>query len=125
MVFLSIIIIRIIAGRVLIKPINQIQNMVRTLARGEISAENRIMSQSRDEIGDLARELDRMADTLADKAQLAEQIADGDLDAKVTMASEDDALGKSLQKMLEMLTCLGMLLLTKVLKELGLLLVGL
>jgi len=99
-VFLSIIIIRIIAGRVLIKPINQIQKMVSSLARGEISSENRILSQSRDEIGDLARELDRMADALTEKVQLAEQIADGDLEATVTMASEKDALGLSLQKML-------------------------
>jgi methyl-accepting chemotaxis protein len=102
-VVLSVLIIRIIMGRVLIKPIQQIQDMVRALARGEISEENRILSQSRDEIGDLARELDNMADGLAAKAQLAEQISDGDLDAQVSLASDVDALGISLQKMLGIL----------------------
>ena len=103
-IVLSVIIIRIIANKVLIKPIKQIQDMVKSLARGEVSDSDRIMSQSRDEIGDLARELDSMADALAEKSQLAEQIADGDLDAQVTLASDSDALGLSLQKMLKMLS---------------------
>lgn len=104
MVAISSIIIRIVANRVLLKPLKRIQEMVKILSKGEISADNRIQSQSQDEIGDLSRELDQMADTLANKVQLAEQIAGGDLDAKVSLASADDVLGKSLQKMLVMLS---------------------
>jgi methyl-accepting chemotaxis protein len=92
-------IIRVIANRVLIKPISQIQEMVKILGKGEVGHENRINSQAQDEIGELARELDRMADGLAEKAQLAQAIAGGDLTVKVELASPGDILGKALTEM--------------------------
>jgi methyl-accepting chemotaxis protein len=96
---LSIGIIRIIANRVLIKPIGQIQEMIKVLGKGEVGPENRINSTAQDEIGDLARELDKMADGLAEKAQLAKAIAGGDLTVKVELDSPGDILGQALTEM--------------------------
>ncbi|MDH3997935.1 MAG: methyl-accepting chemotaxis protein [Desulfuromonadales bacterium] len=100
---LASLIIRFVANTMLVKPIAQIQEMVKTLARGEVGAENRINSNSRDEIGELAGELDLMADGLARNAELAEAIADGDLTIEVQLASDKDQLGRALQTMTQVL----------------------
>ena len=44
-------------------------------------------------------ELQRMVKSLREKSQVMEKIADGDLTAKITLASDNDALGQSLQGM--------------------------
>ena len=48
---LSYIVIRIVANKVLVRPIGQIQEMVKALGAGDVSSENRIVTLANDEIG--------------------------------------------------------------------------
>ena len=68
---------------------------------GDLS--NRLRLTRSDEIGELADALDDMADSLQQRAELAEAIAEGDLTQEVTLASQNDVLGRALQTMTERL----------------------
>ena len=67
------------------------------ISRGNFS--QRLNMRQTDEIGKLSKALDKMADGLESKSILAEHIASGDLTNNVIFNSEDDILGKSLDKM--------------------------
>lgn len=84
-------------GRMLVKPLHEAIGMAEAIRMGKLS--ERLSHNKNDEIGRLAIGLNSMADSLAQKAALAESIADGDLTAEVTLASDQDVLGKSLKKM--------------------------
>ena len=57
------------------------------------------MMERSNEIGDLATSMNNLVNTTRDKILLAESIANGDLSHEVKLASEDDILGVSLEKM--------------------------
>lgn len=79
------------------KPILSAVKMAQTVAKGNFK--ERLNYNSEDEVGLLSQALDNMADSLQDQATVAEKIAQGDLSVKVTLASEQDQLGNSLDKM--------------------------
>ncbi|MCE0492633.1 methyl-accepting chemotaxis protein [Vibrio salinus] len=79
------------------KPIMSSVKMAQTIAKGDFN--DRLKYQSEDEVGLLSDALDNMADSLQKKAKIAEQIAEGDLSVQVELASEQDQLGGSLDKM--------------------------
>lgn len=71
------------------------------LAKGDLNIQ--FDTPSKDEIGQLLNAMRKMLEAMQLKADLAQQIAHGDLNATVTLASESDGLGRSLQQMLESL----------------------
>lgn len=72
---ISYVVIRIVADKVLVKPIGQIQGMVKALGEGDVSSDNRIATRANDEIGDLARELNAMTANLGGMIQNIEDAA--------------------------------------------------
>ena len=83
-------------------PLTSIVETINQLRSGDLS--RRLGFDRRDEIGLLANALDDMADGLENKADIAEQIANSNLAVRVTLASDQDQLGKALQKMVVNLT---------------------
>ncbi|MDM8522322.1 methyl-accepting chemotaxis protein [Desulfococcaceae bacterium HSG8] len=79
------------------KGISHVRETVRKIADGKLSV--RWESDTRDELGELGNALNVMADSLEAKAGIAESIASGDLTNDVELVSQEDVLGKSLQKM--------------------------
>ncbi len=95
-VIVSILITRSITG-----PIAKGVALAEEIAKGDFSM--RLNLRRDDEIGQLAVALDGMAESLAQQARVANQIAEGDLDAKVKLASNKDELGGALKAMVEKL----------------------
>ncbi len=87
--------------RPIINAINKGVALAQQIQSGDLS--NRLNMSRTDEIGTLANSLDSMADSLQQRAELAEAIADGDLTQEVTLASEQDVLGRALRTMTEKL----------------------
>jgi methyl-accepting chemotaxis protein len=89
----------------IVRPISAALNkgvaFAKEIQQGDLS--NRLNLDTKDEIGQLGTALDDMADSLQDRAELAEAIAAGDLTREVTLASEQDALGRALRTMTERL----------------------
>ncbi|WP_374487800.1 methyl-accepting chemotaxis protein [Zoogloea sp.] len=81
----------------LARPIRTAAELARAIQRGDFS--RRINHNSEDEVGQLSQALDAMSQSLLEKAKLAEQISEGDLNITVPLASEEDQLGRSLQRM--------------------------
>ncbi|MCB2187488.1 MAG: methyl-accepting chemotaxis protein [Deltaproteobacteria bacterium] len=70
------------------------------VAQGDLSLEvDPRHLASKDEIGDLARAVQALVTAQREKAKLAETIAQGDLTHEVTLASDKDGLGHSLDHM--------------------------
>jgi methyl-accepting chemotaxis protein len=86
------------AGK-LARPIRSAADLARTIQRGDFS--QRINHSSQDEVGQLSQALNAMSQSLADKARLAERISEGDLDASVELSSDEDQLGRALQRMID------------------------
>lgn len=76
----------------------------RAIAAGDF--EQQINLNTKDEVGELAADLTAMTQGLRQVAQAAERIADGDLDVDFAARGENDALGKSLERMLTNLNAL-------------------
>ena len=57
------------------------------------------MASRNDELGATGQAMGRLVGYLREKVELSEKIADGDLRVNVTISSEEDKLGKSLEKM--------------------------
>ncbi|OQY22246.1 MAG: hypothetical protein B6I37_07490 [Desulfobacteraceae bacterium 4572_35.2] len=72
------------------------------IAGGDL--DQRLQIYRDDEMGDLAKSLNTMSDSLADKVKVAKMIADGDLTAKVHLASNHDEFGAALQNMVSELS---------------------
>jgi methyl-accepting chemotaxis protein len=89
----------------IVRPISAALNkgvaFAKQIQQGDLS--NRLNLDTKDEIGQLATALDAMADSLQERVELAESIAEGDLTREVTLASEQDALGRALRTMTERL----------------------
>lgn len=80
-------------------PIRSAADLARAIQRGDFS--RRINHSSQDEVGQLSHALNAMSQSLAEKARLAERISEGDLDATVELSSEEDQLGRALQRMID------------------------
>ena len=78
-------------------PLGQTVNMIQRIKSGDFTG--RLGMERKDEVGQLATALDAMAHSLKANADIAEEIANGNLNVKVSLASEQDQLGLSLQKM--------------------------
>ncbi len=98
-VILGIVIIFIV--RPIIGAVNKGVAMAKQIQAGDLSS--RLHLTRTDEIGQLTHALDDMADSLQQRAELAEAIAEGDLTREVTLASEQDVLGRALRTMTEKL----------------------
>ncbi|WP_432464255.1 methyl-accepting chemotaxis protein [Agarivorans sp. QJM3NY_33] len=81
----------------LTKPILKAVEMAQSIAKGQFN--NRLNFNSTDEVGQLSHALDNMADSLQKQVVIAERIAKGDLNLEVTLASDQDQLGKALSQM--------------------------
>jgi methyl-accepting chemotaxis protein len=88
-------------ARAIVRPIIRGVEMAKEIARGDFS--HRLGLRQKDEIGALAEALDAMAESLQRSAGLAQEIASGNLDVKITLASENDQLGSALAQMTESL----------------------
>ena len=80
-------------------PIRNSVSFAEAVKAGDLSDRLEV-AESRDEVSILAKALDDMADSLEEKVRLAATIADGDLSSEVTLASDKDKLGRSLQTMI-------------------------
>ena len=81
------------------RPIRAAVDLAKSIQLGDFS--KRIQHDADDEVGQLARALDSMSQSLLGKAKLAERISDGDLNVTVDMASDNDQLGRALQRMVD------------------------
>ncbi len=79
-------------------PLNTLSTVARKMARGDINVH--IERKTNDELGDLAEDFALMIKTIGEQVHITEQVAEGDLTATYKKASEDDALGIAIVKML-------------------------
>ncbi|MDE7321497.1 MAG: cache domain-containing protein [Lachnospiraceae bacterium] len=79
-------------------PLNTLSTVARRMAKGDINVH--IEKTSNDEFGDLTDDFILMIKTIGDQVRITEQVAEGDLTATYKKASEDDALGTAIVKML-------------------------
>ncbi|MFQ5652832.1 MAG: methyl-accepting chemotaxis protein [bacterium] len=97
--------IALIAGvmltRSIVVPVRKITQSAKALAEGDIHQD--VDLQRNDEIGELAESFRAMIEAQKSKAEVAEQIARGNLDVKVQVVSEKDALGIATAEMKERL----------------------
>ena len=77
--------------------LNDQVELAKQISQGDLNAE--IETDREDEIGALAKALKKMVQSLKNRAQLAQKISNGDLTAHVEILSDNDELGKALQKM--------------------------
>ena len=81
------------------RPIKAMIADIEQLARG--NAHHRVLPSIRqDEIGDVQRALGELSAALTQNVSAAQSIADGNLEFEVTLCSEDDELGRALQRMI-------------------------
>ncbi len=79
-------------------PLNILSDVARRMAKGDINVH--LTKTSNDEFGDLIEDFMMMTKTIGDQVRVTEQVAEGDLTATYKKASEDDALGAAIVKML-------------------------
>ncbi len=84
-------------ARAILVPVKALAAGFGELAKGDLSV--RVSVTTSDEIGDLAGAANTMAEALDRKAAVALRIGEGDLREEIRLASERDALGIALQKM--------------------------
>ncbi|MBA4369163.1 MAG: chemotaxis protein [Desulfobacterium sp.] len=72
-------------------------NSAELMAKGDLI--HQVKPTSKDELGQMAMAFLKLADAQKEKASLAEAISQGKLDVKISIGSEADILGKSLQAM--------------------------
>ncbi len=86
----------IFISRIISKPINALVAAADKLAVGDINVH--IGASTKDEIGVLMQSFARMLESIREQAMAAETIAAGDMTVKVKVRSENDVLGKNLNK---------------------------
>lgn len=79
-------------------PLAKLSDAARRMAQGDIDIH--LEKTSNDEFGDLTEDFMMMAKTIKEQVRVTEQVAEGDLTATYKKASEDDALGAAIVKML-------------------------
>jgi len=88
----------VVSRRKIQEPLNKLSDVARRMARGDINIH--LEKTSNDEFGDLTEDFIMMTKTIGDQVRITERVADGDLTATYKKASEDDALGTAIVKML-------------------------
>jgi len=83
----------------IIKPIRQITDILKRLAKGNIDSSMKTNIQTGDEIEEMAEALNTSLEELNKKTSFAEKIKEGDLEHEFKVASDNDKLGKSLIEM--------------------------
>ncbi len=96
----------LISAREISRPMIRGVRFAEEIAGGRF--DNRLRLNRRDEIGQFGTALDKMADSLSRHVKVAKTIASGDLTGKITLASDEDALGQALKTMQrDLLTTIG------------------
>jgi len=85
----------------IVRPVARAVTLAEKIAQGDFS--QRLQFQQQDELGQLGRALDRMSDNLSETADVAGEIARGNLTVKTFVRSQQDRLGLSLNRMVEVL----------------------
>ena len=88
----------VIIKRRLQYPLNKLSDVARRIAKGDINIQ--LEKTSNDEFGDLTDDFTMMMKTIGDQVRVTEQVAEGDLTATYKKASDDDALGTAIVKVL-------------------------
>ncbi len=91
-----------VMARGIANPLIKGVQLANAVARGDLSASLDIRQQ--DEIGMLAEAMRTMVSNLRDTVQVAERIGSGDVTVNVTLLSEKDTLGQTLQNMKDTIT---------------------
>jgi len=81
------------------KPVQKLAAAADKLAVGDVNVD--IQADTKDEIGMLAQSFRNMADNIKEASVAVEKVAGGDLQVAVTIKSENDLLGKSVDAMLK------------------------
>ncbi|MFZ5759063.1 MAG: methyl-accepting chemotaxis protein [Thermodesulfobacteriota bacterium] len=97
-IVISVVLSVLVAGSIT-RPILACVAMADRVAGGDVR--RNLELQQQDEVGNLGRSMDLMIAGLRKRAELAEAIAAGDLTSEVSVYSEHDLLGHSLQRMVE------------------------
>jgi methyl-accepting chemotaxis protein len=92
----------IILANMISRPLSKVTNIANKISQGDLN-QQKLAFTSTDETGVLANAFDKMNETLKQKACVIDKIADGDLTTDIFLVSENDGLGKSLQKMVKSL----------------------
>ncbi|MFW6312318.1 MAG: HAMP domain-containing methyl-accepting chemotaxis protein [Spirochaetota bacterium] len=100
--FVLAIVLGLLLTRSITKPIRRGVTFAQEIARGNLDVELDI--DQRDEIGELADSLRGMIEALRYKAEMIGRIAEGDFSVEVSVASQQDSLGKSMVTMVESLS---------------------
>jgi len=87
----------------IITPITKITHTLKRLAQGDIENEMILEYNQSDEIGQMAEALNVSVKGLTQKTEFAQSIGKGNLEASLTLLSDEDTLGKSLIHMRESL----------------------
>lgn len=88
----------IITKRKIQYPLISLSDAAKKLAKGDINVH--LDKTANDEFGDLTDDFMMMVKTIGQQVHVTEQVAEGDLTASYKKASEDDALGTAMVKML-------------------------
>jgi methyl-accepting chemotaxis protein len=81
------------------KPLGDIAKVARNVAVGSLACKE--IRTSDDEVGQVNASFRKVVDSLQEITSVCEAIADGDLGKSVEVRSEDDALGKAVNQMIE------------------------
>ncbi len=99
MYVLCLVLATLVANRRFLAPITKLQNVAQRLAEGDIDQE--ITRETNDEFGDLTQDFADMIHNIGAQAHIAEKVAEGDLTVTCSPASDKDAMGKAIRKMLK------------------------
>ncbi|HDP55393.1 MAG TPA: HAMP domain-containing protein [Bacteroidetes bacterium] len=77
-------------------PILRITNILKRIARGNISSDMKLRIETEDEIGEMANALNTTIDGLNQKVEFASSIERGNLESELQVLSSDDILGNAL-----------------------------
>lgn len=89
-------------AKIIAKPLKMAVEVADGVAMGDLSKS--FHTTSAGEIGMLSRSMQKMIDNLRTMVEVAGRIAAGDLTARVTILSENDAFGRALSQMLDRLS---------------------
>jgi PAS domain S-box-containing protein len=96
---LVLVIIIVVLANNITKPINSITNLLEELALGKVDKSMHVEINTGDEISQMSMALSKSIDGLLTKTEFAASIGKGELNADLTLLSQDDILGKSLIEM--------------------------
>lgn len=97
-VLLCIVIDFFVIKKRMLTPIQKLSAVAKRMAEGDINQQ--IEHMYNDEFGDLMEDFSEMVDNIGEQARITERVADGDLTVNCKPASEEDVMGKAINKML-------------------------